>query len=174
VYVTAQPDGDVRADTVGPAPDVEIRIAENGEVHVPLARRVRRLLQDDEKHRETKTPMAGCMTGDAGIFDAEGHLKIIDRAKDVGKLNDGALCCAEIHREQAQVLPEHQGGRGLRRRRDFVAVFLNIDLTAVGNWAERNNISYASYQELAPPAAGLRDDGGACRSGEPRPRGRDR
>ena len=33
--------------------------------------------------------------------------------------------------------------------RDECTAFINIDLTAVGNWAERNNIGYASYQELA-------------------------
>jgi long-chain acyl-CoA synthetase len=39
--------------------------------------------------------------------------------------------------------------------RDFVLRVLNIDLTAVGNWAERNNVSYASYQELAAASARL-------------------
>ena len=33
--------------------------------------------------------------------------------------------------------------------REFCTAFINIDLTAVGNWAERNNIAYGSYQELA-------------------------
>jgi long-chain acyl-CoA synthetase len=87
-------------------------------------------------------------TGDAGFFEKDGQLRIIDRAKDVGKLRRRAVC-AEIHRERAEVLPQHQGSRGLRRRAGFAPPSSTSTCTAVGNWAERNNIAYASYQELA-------------------------
>ena len=33
--------------------------------------------------------------------------------------------------------------------RDRCVAFINIDMNAVGNWAERNNIAYSSYQELS-------------------------
>ena len=152
VYVTMQPDGEIRADTVGrPAPQVEIRIAENGEVLLPLARRVRRLLQGRRRRpprRRRRT--ASCITGDAGFFDADGHLKIIDRAKDVGKLTRRRAVRAEICREQAEVLSQHQGsGRASATGATTSPRFINIDLVAVGNWAERNGVTYASYQELA-------------------------
>jgi long-chain acyl-CoA synthetase len=89
------------------------------------------------------------MTGDAGIFDAQGHLKIIDRAKDVGKLTTGALYAPKYIENKLKFFPNIKEAVAFGDGRDFVAVFLNIDLTAVGNWAERNNISYGSYQELA-------------------------
>jgi long-chain acyl-CoA synthetase len=150
LYVTAQKDGDVRPDTVGPAaPDVEIRIADNGEVQFRSPGMFAGYYGDDEKTRETMTSDGWVMTGDAGIFDAEGHLKIIDRAKDVGKLTTGALYAPKYIENKLKFFPNIKEAVAFGDGRDFVAVFLNIDLTAVGNWAERNNISYASYQELA-------------------------
>lgn len=150
LYVTAQKDGDVRPDTVGPAaPDVEIRIADNGEVQFRSPGMFAGYYGDEEKTKETMTPDGWVMTGDAGIFDAEGHLKIIDRAKDVGKLTTGALYAPKYIENKLKFFPNIKEAVAFGDGRDFVGVFLNIDLTAVGNWAERHNISYASYQELA-------------------------
>ncbi|MEP3435208.1 MAG: AMP-binding protein [Hoeflea sp.] len=150
LYVTAQKDGDVRPDTVGPAaPDVEIRIAESGEVQFRSPGMFAGYYGDEEKTKEAITPDGWVMTGDAGIFDARGHLKIIDRAKDVGKLTTGALYAPKYIENKLKFFPNIKEAVAFGDGRDFVAVFLNIDLTAVGNWAERNNISYASYQELA-------------------------
>ena len=89
-------------------------------------------------------------TGDAGFFDEKtGHLKIIDRAKDVGKLNDGTLFPPKYIENKLKFFPNIREAVAFGDRRDFVAVMLNIDLTAVGSWAERNNVVYGSYQELA-------------------------
>ncbi|MGI9387329.1 MAG: AMP-binding protein, partial [Methyloligellaceae bacterium] len=92
LYVTCQPDGEIRADTVGPpAPNVEIRLADNGEVQFKSPGMFIGYLDDQEKTNETMTPDGFVKTGDAGLFDKSGHLKIIDRAADVGRLNNGAL-----------------------------------------------------------------------------------
>jgi long-chain acyl-CoA synthetase len=88
-------------------------------------------------------------TGDAGFFDQRGHLKIIDRAKDVGRLNNGGLFAPKYLENRAKFYPEIKEAVAFGDGRDYVTMLLNIDLTSVGNWAERNNISYASYQELA-------------------------
>lgn len=150
LYVTCQKDGEVRPDTVGPAaPDVEIRIAESGEVQFRSPGMFLGYYNAEEKTRETLTPDGFVMTGDAGIFDAQGHLKIIDRAKDVGKLNSGALFAPKYIENKLKFFPNIKEVVAFGDQRDFGTVFLNIDLTAVGNWAERNNISYGSYQELA-------------------------
>lgn len=150
LYVTCQKDGDVRPDTVGPAaPDVEIRITEGGEVQFRSPGMFAGYYADEDKTRETMTPDGWVMTGDAGIFDSRGHLKIIDRAKDVGKLTTGALYAPKYIENKLKFFPNIKEAVAFGDGRDFVGVFLNIDLTAVGNWAERNNISYASYQELA-------------------------
>ncbi|MFD2248683.1 long-chain acyl-CoA synthetase [Pseudochelatococcus lubricantis] len=150
LYVTAQPDGQIRADTVGPpTPNVQIRIAESGEVQFRSPGQFREYYRDAEKTAETLTEDGFVKTGDAGFFEPDGHLKIIDRAKDVGKLSDGSLFPPKYVENKLKFFHNIKEAVVFGDGRDFVTCFLNIDLTAVGNWAERNNVSYASYQELA-------------------------
>ena len=151
LYVTAQPDGEIYSDTVGPAsPNVDIRIADNGEVLFKSPGMFTGYFKDDAKTAEAMTPDGFVKTGDAGYFDDKtGHLKIIDRAKDVGKLNDGTLFPPKYIENKLKFFPDIREAVAYGDKRDFVTVMLNIDLTAVGSWAERNNVSYASYQELA-------------------------
>ena len=98
---------------------------------------------------DTKTDDGWVHTGDAGYLDERGHLRIIDRAKDVGKLNDGTLFAPKFIENKLKFFPHINEAVAFGHGRDFVAVFVNIDMIAVGDWAERRNISYASYQELA-------------------------
>ncbi|HXZ22685.1 MAG TPA: AMP-binding protein [Pseudolabrys sp.] len=151
LYVTAQPDGQIYADTVGPAcPNVDIRIAENGEVQFKSPGMFSGYFKDDAKTAEVMTPDGYVKTGDTGFFDDKtGHLKIIDRTKDVGRLNDGTLFPPKYIENKLKFYPNIREAVALGDKRDFVCVMLNIDLTAVGSWAERNNVVYASYQELA-------------------------
>ena len=151
LYVTAQPDGAIYSDTVGPAcPNVDIRIAENGEVQFKSPGMFSGYFKDAAKTAETMTPDGYVKTGDAGYFDEKtGHLKIIDRAKDVGRLNDGTLFPPKYIENKLKFYPNIREVVAIGDKRDFVCVMLNIDLTAVGSWAERHNVAYGSYQELA-------------------------
>ena len=151
VYITAQPDGEIYADTVGkPNIGVDVKIAENGEVLFKSPGVFVGYYKDPEKTAETKTPDGWVHTGDAGFIDPKtGHLKIIDRAKDVGRLNDGTLFAPKYIENKLKFYPNIREAVAFGDKRDFVCVMLNIDLTAVGNWAERNNVVYGSYQELA-------------------------
>ncbi|QPC42217.1 AMP-binding protein [Kaustia mangrovi] len=150
VYVTAQPDGEIYAETVGkPAPGVEITIAESGEVLYRAPGVFQEYYKDPEATAETKTPDGWVHSGDAGVFDEHGHLKIIDRAKDVGRLKDGTLFPPKYIENKLKFFPNVKEVVAFGHGRDYVAVFVNIDLTAVASWAERNNVVYASYQELA-------------------------
>ncbi|MDD7911823.1 AMP-binding protein [Pseudovibrio exalbescens] len=150
VYITSQPDGEIYPDTVGvPFKDVEIKIAENGEVLYRSPGSFKAYFKNEEATASTKDAEGWVKTGDAGIFLENGHLKIIDRAKDVGKLTNGAMFAPKYLENKLKFFPNIKEAVAFGHERDFVCAFINIDLIAVGNWAERNNIAYASYQELA-------------------------
>ena len=150
VYITIQPDGEVYSDTVGvPAPDVEVKIADSGEVIYRSPGVFLEYYKNPESTAETKNEEGWVMTGDAGFFDDRGHLKIIDRAKDVGKLNNGSMFAPKYVENKLKFFSQIQEAVTFGDGKDYVTAFINIDLEAIGNWAERNNIAYASYQELA-------------------------
>src|SRR5215468_10776477 len=151
LYLTAQPDGKIYSDTVGAVmTNVDLRIAENGEVLFKSPGQFIGYFKDEAKTAEVMTADGYVKTGDAGFIDAKtGHLKIIDRAKDVGRLNDGSLFAPKYIENKLKFFPNIREAVVYGNARDHVCAMLNIDLTAVGNWAERNNIAYASYQELA-------------------------
>ena len=151
VFITQQPDGEVRADTVGvPSPDVEIRLGDSGEVFYRSPGTFASYYRNDEATAETKDAEGWVATGDAGFFEPDsGHLRIIDRAKDVGKLASGAMFAPKYVENKLKFFPNVLEAVAFGDGRDYCTAFVNIDLEAVGNWAERNQIAYASYQELA-------------------------
>lgn len=151
VFITLQPDGEVRSDTVGvPAPGVEVRIDATGEVYYRGPGVFEYYYKNAESTAKTKDSDGWVATGDAGFFeDGSGHLRIIDRAKDVGKMADGRMFAPKYVENKLKFYPNILEAVVFGNDQDMCAAFINIDLTAVGNWAERNNIGYASYQELA-------------------------
>ena len=151
LYVTCQPDGEIYSDTVGPtAPNVDIRIAESGEVQFRSPGMFVGYFKDQAKTAEAMTPDGYVKTGDAGFFDEKtGHLKIIDRAKDVGRLADGTMFAPKYLENKLKFFPNIKEAVAFGASREFVCAIINIDPAAVANWAERNNVAYGSYQELA-------------------------
>jgi len=151
VYVTIQPDGEVRADTVGiPAPGVEVRIGDNGEIYYRSPGVFVEYYNNPESTASTKDAEGWVATGDAGFFEKDtGHLRIIDRAKDVGKMADGSLFAPKYVENKLKFYPNILEAVVFGSGRDYCTAFVNIDLNAVGNWAERNNIAYGGYQELS-------------------------
>ena len=151
VFITLQPDGEVRSDTVGvPAPGVEVRISDDGEVYYRGPGVFEYYYKNAESTAKTKDPEGWVATGDAGFFEeGSGHLRIIDRAKDVGRMVDGRMFAPKYVENKLKFFPNILEAVVFGHEREMCAAFINIDLTAVGNWAERNNIGYASYQELA-------------------------
>jgi len=151
VFITQHPDHEVRPDTVGvPSPGVEIKIAESGEVFYRSPGVFVEYYKNAESTADTKDAEGWVATGDAGfIEEGSGHLRIIDRAKDVGKMADGRLFAPKYVENKLKFFPNILEAVVFGNGREFCTAFINIDLTAVGNWAERNNIAYASYQELA-------------------------
>jgi len=151
VYVTLQPDDEVWSDSVGvAAPETEIRFdEETGELLYRSPGVFVGYYKNDEATRETKTEDGWVHTGDAGYVDERGHIRIIDRAKDVGKLNDGTMFAPKFLENKLKFYPDIREAVCFGDGKDFTTAFINIDLESVGNWAERNNINYGSYVDLA-------------------------
>jgi long-chain acyl-CoA synthetase len=154
VFVCLQPDHEARADTVGvPIDGVQIRVTENGEILVKSPGLLKEYYKNPAATAEVLTPEGWYHTGDAGFLDASGHLKIIDRAKDVGKLqggaNDGALFAPKYVENKLKFFPFIKEAVAFGDRRTRVCAFINIDMDAVGNWAEKRNLPYGGYTDLA-------------------------
>ncbi|MCH2076779.1 MAG: AMP-binding protein [Rhodobacteraceae bacterium] len=151
VFITQQKDDEVRPDTVGtPTPGVEIKIDDNGEVFYRSPGVFVEYFKNAESTAGTKDDEGWVATGDAGFLESDtGHLRIIDRAKDVGKMASGALFAPKYVENKLKFFPNILEAVVLGNGRDNCVAFINIDLTAVGNWAERNNIAYGGYQELS-------------------------
>ncbi|WP_029133993.1 long-chain fatty acid--CoA ligase [Sedimenticola selenatireducens] len=149
-YVCLQPNGDVKLDTVGiPAPKVEIKIADNGEVLVKGPMLFAEYYNRPEDTAETMNAEGYFLTGDAGFLDEDGHLKIIDRAKDVGKLSSGAIFAPNYVENKLKFFPHIKEAVAFGHDRNQVCAFINIDLESVGNWAERRGLPYSGYTDLA-------------------------
>jgi long-chain acyl-CoA synthetase len=150
VFVTIQPDGEVKDDTVGkPIRGVELRVADSGEIMFKSPGVFQEYYKDPQATAETKTPDGWVHTGDAGFVGDDGHLRIIDRANDVGKLNDGTMLAPKFIENKLKFFPHIKEAVAFGDGRDYATVFIAIDLEAVGNWAERQRLPYASYAELA-------------------------
>lgn len=162
VFVCLQPDNAVRADTVGvPIDGVEIKLTDTGEILVKSAGLLKGYYKNPSATAEVLTTDGWYRTGDAGFLDASGQLKIIDRAKDVGKISggafDGAMFAPKYVENKLKFFPFVKEVVAFGDRREKVCVFINIDFEAVGNWAERRNLAYAGYTDLAqkPEVYGL-------------------
>ncbi len=148
--VCLQPDREIKFDSVGkPAPGVEVKIAANGEVLVRGKLLLKEYYKRPQDTAEAIDAEGYFHTGDAGFFDDDGHLKIIDRAKDVGKLANGAMFAPNYVENKLKFFAHIKEAVCFGHDRDMVCAFINIDMGAVGNWAERRNIAYAGYTDLA-------------------------
>ncbi|MEJ7668172.1 MAG: AMP-binding protein [Casimicrobiaceae bacterium] len=149
-YVCLQPDGGVKFDTVGtPAPGVEVKIADSGEVLVRGKMLLKEYYKRPDATAESIDREGYFHTGDAGFFDDGGHLKIIDRAKDVGKLASGGMFAPNYLENKLKFFPHIKEAVAFGHSRDRVCAFVNIDLGSVGNWAERRGMAYSGYTDLA-------------------------
>jgi long-chain acyl-CoA synthetase len=150
VFVCVQPDGQVKADTVGPAvKGVELRFTPERELLIRSPGLFKEYYKNPQATAEVKDAQGWFHTGDAGYMDADGHLKIIDRVKDVGKLADGTLFAPKYLENKLKFFPYVKEAVAFGHERDKVCAFINMDMEAVGNWAEKRNLAYSGYVDLA-------------------------
>jgi long-chain acyl-CoA synthetase len=150
VFVCLQPDHEARADTVGvPVAGVEIKLSDSGEILVKSPGLLKEYYKNPKATEEVLSQDGWYHTGDAGFIDASGHLKIIDRAKDVGRMSTGAVFAPKYVENKLKFFPFVKEAVAFGDKRDQVCAFINIDVEAVGNWAEKRNLPYAGYTDLA-------------------------
>ncbi|MCU0957186.1 MAG: AMP-binding protein [Hydrogenophaga sp.] len=154
VFVCLQPDHEARADTVGvPCEGVEIKLSETGEILVKSPGLLKEYYKNPKATEEVLTADGWYHTSDAGFIDASGHLKIIDRVKDVGRIkggaHDGAMFAPKYVENKLKFFSHIKEVVAFGDQREKVCVMVNIDFDAVGNWAERRNLPYAGYTDLA-------------------------
>jgi long-chain acyl-CoA synthetase len=150
VFVCVQPNGQVKSDTVGPpVKGVEVKVNDAGEILIRSPGLFLEYHKNPEATAEAKDRDGWFHTGDAGFFDPDRHLKIIDRAKDVGRLKDGTLFAPKYLENRLKFFPYIKEAVCFGHGRDVVCAFVNIDFEAVGNWAERRNLAYSGYTDLA-------------------------
>jgi long-chain acyl-CoA synthetase len=150
VFVCIQPDGQVRSDTVGPAVrGVELRFSPQRELLIRSDGLFREYYKNPEATRQAKDAEGWFHTGDAGFFDPDGHVKIIDRVKDVGRLADGTLFAPKYLENKLKFFPYIKEAVCFGHERDKVCAFINIDPDAIGNWAEKRSMAYSGYTDLA-------------------------
>jgi long-chain acyl-CoA synthetase len=150
VTVAMQRSGEVKLDTVGkPMPGVTVKIAASGEVLVLSPGMMKEYYKKPADTAEVIDENGYFRTGDAGFFDPDGHLKIIDRAKDVGRLKDGTLFAPKYLENKLKFFPHVKEAVAFGDKSDNATAMINIDMAAVGDWAERRNLGYAGYADLA-------------------------
>jgi long-chain acyl-CoA synthetase len=150
VFVCVQPNGQVKSDTVGPAvPGVELQFTPERELLIRSPGLFKEYYKNPQATLEAKDREGWFHTGDAGYFDPDGHVKIIDRVKDVGKLADGTLFAPKYLENKLKFFPYIQEAVTFGHERDRVCAFINIDAEAVGNWAEKRRMPYSGYVDLA-------------------------
>lgn len=149
-YVCIQKNGQVKLNTVGQAaPGIELKIADNGEVLVKGVSVLKEYYKRPDATAEVIDAQGYFHTGDAGVLDEDGHLRIIDRAKDVGKTNAGAMFAPNYIENKLKFFPQIKEAVCFGNLRDEVCAFINIDYEAVGSLAERQGIPYGGYVDLA-------------------------
>ena len=148
--VSLQPSAEANPTTAGrPCPGIEVKIADRGEVLVRGPVIFKGYLKNDEATREVIDAEGWFRTGDAGFVDPRGHLVIIDRAKDVGALQDGTPFAPQFTENKLKFSPFIREAVAFGNDRAFVTAMIAIDLNTVGNWAERRGIPYTSYADLS-------------------------
>jgi len=150
VFVCIQPNGQVKADTVGPAvKGVELRFTPERELLIRSPGLFKEYYRNPQATSDAKDADGWFHTGDAGFVDTDGHLKIIDRVKDVGRLADGTLFAPKYLENKLKFFAYVKEAVAFGHGRDRVCAFINMDMEAVGNWAEKRNLPYAGYVDLA-------------------------
>jgi long-chain acyl-CoA synthetase len=137
-----------RIGTVGKTlPNLEVRIAEDGEI---LVRGPSVFKGYWNRAEETKAALEDgwFKTGDIGNIDADGYLSVTDRKKDLIKTSGGKFIAPQPIENALKLNPYVGIAAILGDRRKFPAVMISPNFARLEEWARTNGISYSSRAEL--------------------------
>jgi long-chain acyl-CoA synthetase len=142
-------DGDIKFQTVGlPVPGTEIRIADDGEILTKSPAVFTGYYENPEATAETLED-GWLHSGDAGYLDSDGHLIVIDRAKDVMTLADGTKFSPQFIENKLKFSPYVREAVVFGGDWPFVTAMITIDFGNAGKWAERRQIPYTTFTDLS-------------------------
>jgi long-chain acyl-CoA synthetase len=145
-----QSDAEADPNTVGRVcPGISVCIDTNGEVLMRSPAMFAGYYKQPQATADALSADGWLRTGDAGFVDPRGHLVIIDRVKDVGKLSDGSVFAPQFLENKLKFSPFIREAVAFGHERAFVTAMISINAETVGNWAERRGIVYTSFQELS-------------------------
>jgi len=146
---TLHRDGQVKLETVGaPLPGVDVKLSLEGEVLIRCGGLFSGYYKSPEQTAAALRD-GWLHTGDAGLFDPDGHLVIIDRVKDVAKLDDGAVFAPQYIENKLKFSVYVKEAVAVGNQRSYVAAMVNIDMDVLASWAERRGLAYTGYTDLA-------------------------
>ena len=138
----------INPETMGnPLPETEIKIID-GEI----CSRSPALFQGYYKNKKATddTLIDGWLhSGDAGYLTEDGQIVVIDRMKDLMKLADGTQFSPQFIENKLKFSPYIKEAVVFGNNKEYIAALINIDYEIVGNWAEKQHISYTTYTNLA-------------------------
>jgi long-chain acyl-CoA synthetase len=148
--VAMQHDGEVKPDTVGRAAEgVELRFTPEREILVRSPGLFKEYHGDPETTTRAKNAEGWFHTGDAGYLGEDGHLRLIDRMKYVGALKDNTPFAPKPIENKLKLFPYIKEALAFGAGRDTVCALIDMDMAAVGAWADRREISYTGHADLA-------------------------
>ncbi|HET9305352.1 MAG TPA: long-chain fatty acid--CoA ligase [Candidatus Sulfotelmatobacter sp.] len=137
-----------RIGTVGKTlPNIEVRIAEDGEI---LVRGPSVFKGYWNRPEETKAALVDgwFKTGDIGNIDADGYLSVTDRKKDLIKTSGGKFIAPQPIENSLKLNSFVGVAAILGERRKFPAVMISPNFTLLEEWARTNNVRFSSRAEL--------------------------
>ncbi len=139
--------------TVGPPiPNVDVRIDEDGEILIKGPNVMKGYFKKPEATRAVFTEDGWFRTGDIGLLDEEGFLKITDRKKDIIVTAGGKNIAPQKVENRLKSHPWIEEAVVIGDKRPYPAALIVPQFELLEAFAQENGIEYESMEELLEKA----------------------
>ncbi|MDD9936623.1 MAG: AMP-dependent synthetase/ligase, partial [Myxococcales bacterium] len=141
---------DFKIGTVGrPIGSIEQKIEQDGEICIRGDNVFIGYLHNEEATRHTIDEEGWLHTGDIGEIDEDGFLRITGRKKEIIITAGGKNISPEKIENALKTSPYVKEAVAIGDQRKFISALVQIDYDSVGDWAQRRDMPYTSYADLA-------------------------